>query len=177
MLDRRFFDVNLIVQGIANEPADNPTKGTQYIIGENPAGDFENAEAGQLARYNGSKWIFSTPKEGDLEVINIETGKMMRFDGVVWEDITDISGSGGGDEIVAETHMLTAAEATAKSFTLANSIKSGKEDSVVLSVCGVVQIPGSDYIASGNSISWNAKTLDDIGLQAGDVFLVQYVKA
>ena len=54
---------------------------------------------------------------------------------------------------------------------------SGKETDVFLSVCGVLQIAGVDYTASGNSISWDGKSLDEIVLQAGDVFLVQYVKA
>ena len=87
------------------------------------------------------------------------------------------SGAGGGDEVITETHTLTAEEATAKSFTLANSIKSGKENNVMLSVCGVTQIAGTDYTASGNTISWSDKALADIGLQEDDVFLVQYTKA
>ena len=100
MLDRRFFDVNLVVQGVVNEPAANPTKGTQYIIGENPTGDFENAEAGQLARYNGSKWIFSTLKEGGLEVINAETGEIMSFDGMFWEPVVTLGGSSSNSSSV-----------------------------------------------------------------------------
>jgi len=451
MLDRRFLDVSIVVAGIANSPAASPTAGTQYIVGSSPAGDFSGAKANQLARYDGSKWIFSTPKTNGLEVLNVETKEVLSFDGTAWTakttlggggsnefiapvdlvtnlalihpygspvsypdnaevgdkivvigyfndkyvsvDIrrkeendwnlvskmtngqryavkyrdannnfiyeilagisisdnpadptgnqitretipvggmflnkadslvyvydgekfeavntggdsgggeheghnffipeyscveykskssvydpgelvkdgdmiyradssghiqnevdysefrvgsifffdkvksgdhgdafplyrfngvdaenrfdfidyvqdgdllfnkvnkhfyvfetsnfyrfTDIGGigessSGGGDEIITETHTLTAEEATAKSFNLANSIKSGKETDVFLSVCGMVQIAGVDYTASENTISWSDKTLADIGLQAGDVFLVQYTKA
>ena len=336
MLDRRFLDVSLVVAGIANEPAANPTVGTQYIVGSSPAGAFSDASANQLARYDGSKWIFSTPKTGGLELFNTETGEMLSFDGTAWKskatftmstkkfpfefylpdyagkcinsnpvnktgrvagtiefdienhkiyvtnsegtledktsdftkkalffwrnndssDYPDLwewdgsnfegvyelqsgdylfdkgecqfytynsseykfqkvnaltpsetlqiedgilfyndedksfyflsakgcakfstSGSGSaGDEVICENHTLTAEEATAKSFTLANSIKSGKETDVLLSVCGMIQIAGVDYTASGNTISWSGKTLADIGLQAGDVFVVQYIK-
>lgn len=93
------------------------------------------------------------------------------------ENFVASGGTGGtASEVICETHTLTAEEATAKSFTLANSIASGKETDVFLSVCGMVQIAGVDYTASENTISWSDKTLADIGLQAGDVFLVQYVK-
>lgn len=368
MLDRRFLDVSLVVAGIANEPAANPTVGTQYIVGSSPAGDFSGALANQLARYDGSKWIFSTPKTNGLEVFSTETSEILSFSGTEWEskvkltkakntenftvadyfscnfldseptkrigytpgdifiiyqatrspdkhgethslnyiyqvdesgtlakispkdvkgkkllinkndvtsvanvtsvqilrsefqdittesenylvidhtedttpeivfckqtqhfykynaetdiyddlgavstdDFTEIEGgfffyyaesnsfyyvdvennkfgvfplgssetpiSSAGDEVICENHTLTAEEATAKSFTLANSIKTGKETGVLLSVCGMIQIPGVDYTASGNTISWTGKTLDDIGLQAGDIFVVQYVK-
>ena len=355
MLDRRFLDVSLVVAGITNSPAANPKAGTQYIVGENPADDFSGATANQLARYDGSKWIFSNPKAGGLEVLNVETKEILSFDGTAWsvkvalakaknvdnftivdyfankshyyepnnmtgytpgeyfgviyggnkdtgytgnilkansdgklenvnstvvgksfliikndddtlngpmvapsvnyilsaaendythilyefskpdivfckqtghfyrydeavdnyvdlgagstDDFTEIgdgvffyyaatnsfyyvdtdngtftvfpiSTSEGGAtyEIITETHTLTAEEATAKSFTLANSIKTGKENAVFLSVCGVVQIAGVDYTASGNTINWTGKTLADIGLQAGDIFVVQYVK-
>ena len=176
MLDRRFLDVSLVVAGIADSPAASPAQGTQYIVGSAPTGDFSGATANQLARWNGSKWIFSTLQAGGLEVLNAETGEVMSFDGTKWSTKVTVGGS-GGDEVICESHTLTAEEATAQSFTLANSIKSGKENSVMLSVCGVIQIAGTDYAASGNAISWNDKTLADIGLQAGDVFLLQYVKA
>ena len=81
MLDRRFFDVNIVVQGIANEPAANPTAGTQYIVGQNPTGAFAGVTADTLARYDGSAWTFLPPQEGSLEVINIETGEILGYDG------------------------------------------------------------------------------------------------
>ena len=335
MLDRRFLDVSLVVQDIANEPAANPTVGTQYIVGENPTGAFEDIIHGYIARYDGTKWISITPKAEGLEVLNAKTGELLTVDerghwvskvtlstkndfpfkfyipdyAVEYKDgsPTNISGhtagdiqidgsgnkiyvansegtfedktsefkgntlffwrtdnnnsypelwtwdgadiqaifpndgdylfdkgecqfytykhseykfqkvnaltpsetlqieggdlfyndedksfyfisakgcakfstggsGGAGDEVICENHTLTAEEATAKSFTLANSIKTGKETGVLLSVCGMIQIPGVDYTASGNTISWTGKTLDDIGLQAGDIFVVQYVK-
>ena len=180
MLDRRFFDVNLVVQGIANSPAENPSIGTQYIVGESPAGAFNGAKANQLARWNGSKWIFITPKNGGLEVFNVETKEILNFNGTAWVSKTTFSGeggSGGGYETVTEKHVLTAEEATNKSFTLSNAIMSGKESDVILSVCGVMQIAGEDFTASGNTISWDNKTLADIGIQVDDIFLVQYIKA
>ena len=98
MLDRRFLDVSLVVAGVANEPAVNPTIGTQYIVGDDPTGDFKGAGTGQLARYDGSKWKFTTMKLGGLEVINAETGELMKFDGLAWSTAATLGGddaSGG----------------------------------------------------------------------------------
>ena len=275
MLDRRFFDVNIVVQGIANEPAANPTAGTQYIVGQNPTGAFAGVTADTLARYDGSAWSFIPPQEGSLEVINVETGEILGYDGSDWSVITTITGSGAiapvlgvvvtgtarpaeasvgdkflntddgklytataedtwdagvataaGDryasstdfkvyesdgssveavgniangtlfladgcvyvrdddafvkadvsEEVTETHVLTSAEATSKGFTLSHAVAAGKELSVLLAVCGLIQIAGTDYTASGSSISWNGKGLDTVGLRAGDTFVVRYSK-
>ena len=76
----------------------------------------------------------------------------------------------------ASSHTLTAQEVTAKSFSLAHSVASGQENNILLFVSGVAQIAGVDFSASGNSISWNNKALDDIDLAAGDSFLIQYIK-
>ncbi|MBQ3347446.1 MAG: DUF2793 domain-containing protein [Synergistaceae bacterium] len=85
--------------------------------------------------------------------------------------------SGSAASTATDVHSLTAAEVTAKSFTLTNSIKSGEESNVLLFVSGVAQAAGTDFTASGSSISWNSKGLDSIGLIAGDTFIVHYVKA
>ena len=282
MLDRRFVSISLIIQGIANEPAANPTAGTQYIVGSTPAGAFASATANSIAKYDGSAWSFTAPKTGELEVLNFATGEILAWDGTAWsvaltinrnsntapvlavvptgtslpasasagdaflktddaklytatatdtwdagtatasgsryasstdhkiytsdgsaltaENVPDggfflnkednclyiyngsvfvrIGGSSGGSiSLATEIHTLTAAEVTAKSFTLSNSIASGETSNVLLFVSGVAQAVGTDFTASGNSISWTSKGLDTLGLRAGDVFIVHYVKA
>ena len=281
MFDRRFFDVSLIVQGIANEPTANPAVGTQYIVGSDPAGAFAKANANYIARYNGTTWKFNIPKVGGLELLNAETGEILGYNGSAWAVKTVLSGADSimpvlaivqtgttlpatatiGDkflntddnklytataadtwdsgtaivngsryasstdfkiyesngsvvtganisdgriflnkedscvyvynsttatfsklgsqtaETVVEYHTLTAEEATAKSFTLENSVATGKEASVMLSVCGIMQNAGTDYTVSGNSISWINKALNNIGLMAGDTFVIHYIKA
>ena len=129
----------------------------------------------KIYEYDGTEWTTTDIPSGGL-FLNKADGLLYVYDGEKFEAINKSSG-GGGDEIITETHTLTAEEATAQSFTLANSIKNGKESNVMLSVCGVMQIAGTDYTASGNSIGWSDKTLADIGLQAGDVFIVHYAKA
>ncbi len=85
-------------------------------------------------------------------------------------------GGGIASETVTDIHSLTAEEVTAKSFTLKNSVKNGYEAHVLLFVSGVAQTVNVDFIASGNTISWNNKGLDTIGLIEGDTFIVHYIK-
>ena len=80
-------------------------------------------------------------------------------------------------QVATELHSLTAAEVSAKTFTLTNSVKSGEESNILLFVSGVAQAAGTDFSASGNSISWNAKGLEAVGLREGDSFIIHYVKA
>ena len=279
LLDRRFLYISLSVQGIANEPADNPAIGSQYIVGSTPTGTFSQASANSIARYDGTNWAFFSPKAGDLEVLNLETGEVLSFNGSNWTTVfslyepispvlaivptgsslpasvatgetflntadaklytataTNTWDSGtlttngsryasssdhkiyqsdgsalsasnilNGDmflnkedgtvyaydadtsnfvkvnsssvEFVTETHTLTAAEVSDKSFSLANSVASGKENNTLLFVAGIAQTAGTDFTASGNTISWNSKGLDAIGLLEGDSFIIHYVKA
>ena len=283
-IDRRLFKFNLAIYGIANEPAANPTVGTQYIVGAAATGVFSDIPANYLARYNGSIWEFTPPKAGDIEVLNVSTGEVLSYNGTNWVVIASLadenikpvlgiiatgstlpasasigdkflkiddakiytataadtwdagvitsngdryasntdhkfytsngsaltatnipdgliffnkadnqiyvynattttfvksssasSGSGSsGATIAVENHTLTAAEITAKEFTLSNAIASGKENSVIVFVQGIAQIAGSDFTASASSISWTNKALDNIGLATGDVLIIQY---
>ena len=279
MLDRRFLNLSLIVQGFINEPPVNPSTGIQFIVGTTPDGAFTNATPNSIARFNGSSWNFVLPQEGDLEVLNISNGELLKFNGSAWVAVAKLgsepiapvlaivptgdtlpasasagdtflktdnaklytataantwdngtitsnssryasstdfkvyqsNGSvlsvtnilngdlfinkedgiayvydasvpafikiGGGQEFVTEIHTLTAAEADAKAFSLENSIAFGKESSTLLFISGVAQAYGIDFSASGNSISWDDKALENIGLEAGDLFIIHYIKA
>ena len=85
--------------------------------------------------------------------------------------------SSGSASTATEIHSLTAAEVTAKAITLSNYIASGEESNVLLFVSGVAQCVGKDFSASGNTIYWNSKALDSLGLREGDDFIIHYVKA
>ena len=282
MLDRRFLSVSLIIQAIANEPAANPANGSQYIVGSNPAGAFAGASPNSIALFDGTAWKFTTPKIGEPEVLNSDTGDILSWNGTAWDAVLTINrssntapvlavvptgstlpasasagdsffktdnaklytataadtwdsgtattngsryasstdhkiytsdgsattsenvsdggfflnkednclyvyngltfvkiggNSGAAVSTATDFHTLTAAEATAKSFTLNNTVKHGEEANVLLFVSGVAQAAGTDFIVSGNSISWNNKGLDSIGIIAGDNFIIHYVKA
>ena len=282
LLDRRFLNVSLAVEGIANTPGANPSEGTQYIVGSSGTGAFAGVQPNFIARYDGSVWKFSAPKAGSLEVLNIATGEILQFNGSQWVvkaafyspippvlaivptgATLPVSASAGdtflhtsdaklyiataantwdngtittngaryasstdfkiyqsdgsaltsrnildGEEFlnkkdnllyvydktssafvkstnssdssvnsVTDFHTLTAAEVTAKSFSLDNIVATGQEDNILLFVSGVVQEAGTDFTVSGNNVSWDNKGLDSIGLTAGDLFIVHYNKA
>lgn len=84
----------------------------------------------------------------------------------------------GADVSVTEIHTLTAEELSGKSFHLNNSIAAGREGEVVVFIGGVSQLIGTDFtVSNNNTIAWTGKVLDTVGLLAGDVFIVQYIKA
>ena len=176
-LDRRFLEVSLNVRGVANEPASSPApvNGTQYIVGSTPSGAFASASANDIARYDGSKWKFTRPDTSQLEVLNLDTSEILGWNGTEWAVLAQISGGGGN--WIAESHVLTAAEAAAKGFSLTRTVASGSETNVLLAVCGVVQTVGTDFTISGSAVSWANKGLDTIGPTAGDVFVVHYEQA
>lgn len=93
----------------------------------------------------------------------------------VWSSGTSASTS-GGKEFYTETHTLTAEEVTNKAFTLAYSVESGEETNILCSISGIIQPANVAFGVSGDTLSWDNKTLDG-SLNAGDVFVVHYVKA
>ncbi|MBQ9564411.1 MAG: DUF2793 domain-containing protein [Synergistaceae bacterium] len=275
-MDRRFVSINTRVEKIANSPSATatPVNGTQYIVGSNPTGAFASANANDLARYDGSKWKFTKPDTGQLEVLNMDTLEILGWNGAEWavlarlrgeNPVLDVVATGtalpasaeegdrflntsngklytataqdawdsgtptssgdryasltdakiyenrdgifssasladgtlflskadsspygydadtdrliklsGGSNVVTESHVLTAGEVAAKSFNLSNAVATGKETSVLLSACGVVQVAGTDFAVSGKAVSWTGKGLAEIDLAAGDVFVVSY---
>lgn len=274
-LDRRFLNLSFSVLGVFNQPPANPANGSQVIVGSTPAEGFASASANHIACFDGTVWNFTAPKPGE-ELLNIQTGEILQFNGSAWTAILNIgpvkpviaivpTGSSlpascsegdsflntsdaklysasdtdtwdegtattngvryasatdfniyqsdgitltsetvpngdlflnkadgciyvydatvpafvkqsAGEEFFTEHHSLTAAEAAAKAFSLTHSVKAGAESNILLFIDGIAQISGTDFNASGNSISWNNKGLDHIGLREGDVILVHYVK-
>lgn len=170
MLDRRFFNANLIVQSIANSPADNPIAGTQYIVGEEPDREFSTAKAGQIACYDGKTWNFIPPKSGELEVINLSTHEILSYDGTAWRPVLKLRTS----KTVTEYHILNSKEVDKREITLENYIADEDLPCVVVSVCGIIQMPGIDYDVYENIVTWKNKSLDSIGLIIGDTITVQY---
>ncbi len=275
-IDRRFLNISIIVNGVANQPAVGVPAGTQYIVGDTPAAAFATASSNSIARYDGSNWTFTAPKTTSLEVFDISKGQLLKFTGSSWEvvasltvpPVLDIIETGAanpatcaegdtflntsdkkiytataentwdsgtaltdgdryasstdnkvytfdGEDFVTDTlldgvsfynradgllyiydksngaflkvgadlvrftevHTLTATEATAKQFQLTNSIATGHEANVLLFVSGVAQAANVDFTANGNIISWTGKGLEAIGMTAGDLFIIHYLKS
>ncbi len=67
------------------------TKGTRYIVGESPSGDFSAATPGQVAWRGDTAWNFDTPTNG-WRVYNVETKEFLVFDGLIWSSATVLNG-------------------------------------------------------------------------------------
>ena len=148
--------------------------------GENDWGDGVALSAG--ARYastedfcvyesNGTEVTASDIKDGGL-FLNKGDGCIYVYDEAAHEFKRN-----GADVTVTETHTLTAEEVTLKAFSLNSEVAAGREGQVILFVGGVSQVAGVDFTASGSTISWDSKGLDAVGLVAGDVFVIHYIKA
>lgn len=171
MFDRRYLDINFSVLGVSDAPAGTPGKGDQYIVGSNPDGPFAGIAPNSLAVYTGSKWSFYAPRTDTLEVLNISTKEVLKYNGAAWVPVVSLSASGS---TVTETHIITATEIAACSFALTYPVAQGTDTE--LHVCGVQQVEGIDFTASANTISWAELGLADIELLPGDTFTVRYVK-
>ena len=71
-------------------------------------------------------------------------------------------------------HTITAPEAAAKQFTLADAPRD--VNNVSLAVGGVEQVATVDFNVTGSIVTWSGLGLDAIGVVAGDVFVLTYEK-
>lgn len=148
--------------------------------GEDTWGDGVDLDSGD--RYASSEDMMIYESNGtSVSAFEIRDGGLFlnRGDGCiyVYDDGAMEFKRNGADVTVTETHTLTAAEVSGKSFSLNSAVATGREGQVILFVGGVSQVAGVDFTASGRTISWNNKGLDDVGLVAGDVFVIHYIKA
>lgn len=79
-------------------------------------------------------------------------------------------------KVITVTHVLTEEEAQVKGFNLTEAAV--LENGVFAAVGGVVQALNIDFKVENNEdnsvVSWDGLGLDDIGLEAGDVFVLTY---
>ena len=118
--------------------------------------DGENSRLNTI--YTSSGTTFFSKEDGKMYVV-LDTGF--------------VAVGGSGSHLKAETHTLTAAEITSKSFELSKSVAIGEENNILCFVAGVIQPVGTAFTVSGNTVSWDEKTLDGT-LSAGDSFIIQY---
>lgn len=106
-------------------------------------------------------------------IFNKQDNCLYVFDG---SNIIKITGD--SDQYVTVVHTLTAQEAQDQEFSLEYPIATGKENNVLCFVSGVAQAQGVDFGAFASSVSWGGiDALNNIGLKAGDTFILHYIKA
>lgn len=97
-MNRRFLEVNLRVQGTANDSA-STDQGIQFIVGPDPKGHFAGARPNDIAQYLDGRWVFYTPYADSLEIQDLEAAQWKRFNGTEWEPYAPIGGDGVGDAL------------------------------------------------------------------------------
>ena len=66
-----------------NDPPVSPSAGDRYLVDTAPTGDFIG-HANEIAEYDGSAWIFTTPVSGGKILLLDDATAEYRFDGSAW---------------------------------------------------------------------------------------------
>ena len=144
------------------DSGDALTAGDRYVSStDNKVYTSDGEDLTELSMLDGAS--FYNRADGCIYVLDASEGDFVKI--------------GGGLTYFTETHTLTGAEATAKSFSLSHNIVTGQENNILLFVSGVAQAVGTDFSVSGNSIAWTGKGLEAIGMTEGDLFIIHYYKS
>ena len=135
----------------------NPLLASREIVIETDTGRLKAGDG--IHRWNELPYAGVPPPPDDGKAYVIRNGQ--------WQAV---------QELTVETHFITAEEITAQAFRLFHSVAEGYEERVLLFASGVAQAAGKDFLASGKVISWKGLGLADVELEAGEIFLVQYMK-
>ena len=82
MIDRRFLDVSITVNGFAESVPKNPADGDQWIVSKAWGNSYPRAVVDSIATYKYNKgWQFTMPNSisSALEVINIATQEILKY--------------------------------------------------------------------------------------------------
>ena len=74
-----------VVSRILALPPPAPTEGVRYLVAASPSGVW-SGQAGKLAVYQASGWLFSSPRKGWRVWVEDEE-KFLVFDGTLWRDL------------------------------------------------------------------------------------------
>lgn len=96
MIDRRFLDVRITVNGFAESVISNATYGDQYIVSKAWGDSYPNAVVNSIAKLGPKGWKFTMPSVyvNPLEVVNLATNEILKFDGSsnTWKAIGTLGG-------------------------------------------------------------------------------------
>lgn len=102
------------IEGTAMTPPTNPVDGTNWLIGNNPTGDWAG-NSGALACRQAGGWIYVPPKDG-LQVLDRSSGQIHRYFGG-WSSAAQVTAPSAGTVVDVEARsaiaqLITALQAT-----------------------------------------------------------------
>ena len=93
MIDRRFIDTRLTVYGFAAGVPYAPRYGDQWIVSQAWGDSYPYAVVNAIAKYDVRGWHFTNPSQNSsLEVINLDTNEILRFEDGIWKPISSLGG-------------------------------------------------------------------------------------
>lgn len=167
MIDRRFLNIRITIDGVISELPENPITGSQYLINSTPVGIGLNAN--YIAFFDGENWKYIPPRPVSMEIFNTATGEILRYNGTQWIAIFKTV----THELITEYHTLSESDISNKYLTLNNTIAQGYENKSLCFVGSAVHFYSIDFIATGDVVSWSGKTLEN-SLRAGDTIVIMY---
>lgn len=96
-----------VISRTLTSPPGSPAAGATYIVATGPTGDWAG-QAKKIAYYDGSSWVFLTPKEG-WRAYDKAQSEMVFYDGSVWARLSPALGktnNGAVFEFVVEEELL-----------------------------------------------------------------------
>lgn len=78
-------------------PPGSPAAGDRYLVASSPTGAWIG-RTGQIAVFRSGSWNFYTPKEGWLMTSQADAGKLYKYQGGSFTEITGSGGSPGGSD-------------------------------------------------------------------------------
>lgn len=131
-----------------NSPPGSPTTGYRVIVGDSPTGDF-TGYAGEIAQYNGSSWVFTTPQHGMIAFVRDEN-----------EPYAQRSSSSPWDwrRVYAKTHWGSEDdEASTNSATWVVFLR--------VPDTGTLDLESGDYRLLATILAWGTSVATQVGLR------------
>lgn len=93
--------------GPLDDPPADPGEGQCWIVGAVPSGAW-SGQAAAIALWSAGGWRFVAPRPG-IEVVRLDDGARLRFDGGLWAGPATIAAPAGGSTIDSEARSVIGA--------------------------------------------------------------------
>ena len=178
MIDRRFLDIRITINGFAAAAPSGPKRGDQWIVSKAWGDQYPNAVVDSIAKYS-DKWSFTKPNDrtSALEVINLETQEILKYcydddkkanawvavaslGGVIYPFVVDKVYSKTAPENtldkVGEVYIITDLDGDTNVYQITGTGEKGRKSLGVVSLNQKVAV-----IENGLIYTVNSKTVDE----------------
>jgi hypothetical protein len=177
MLDAVVF-LDVIERELATPPG-SPSAGDRYLIGSSATGAWSGHD-GEIAVYRGGSWVFYTPLEGWLMTSQDDPGKLYKYEGSAFVEISgtaayDVAAMKAGEPGASEVILRFIAT---RAFRLPQNLTGSQAKAAVAadaSTTFAIKKNGSDvgsFNFAGAATSATFTMASDTDFAAGDVLTI-----